>query len=99
MSQRFTVSASSRSDGELGEINQLFEGDEPNPSSSDKEGASDLVEDPVKGFSNNNNKIKAFERYGQHVESTSSLPQQDKKRKENQHKKVKVSTQEITATM
>lgn len=49
MSQRFTVSASSRSDGELGEINQLFEGDEPNPSSSDKEGASDLVEDPVKG--------------------------------------------------
>lgn len=42
------------------------------------------------GFSNNNNKIKAFERYGQYVESTSSLPQQDKKRKENQHKKVKV---------
>ncbi|XP_058258727.1 solute carrier family 12 member 5 isoform X1 [Hemibagrus wyckioides] len=52
MSQRFTVSASSRSDGELGEINQLFEGDEPNPSSSDKEGASDLVEDPVKGDGN-----------------------------------------------
>ncbi|TSM36095.1 hypothetical protein Baya_8228 [Bagarius yarrelli] len=47
MSQRFTVSASSRSDGELGEINQLFEGDEPNPSSSDKEGAPDLAEDPA----------------------------------------------------
>ncbi|KAM9483672.1 solute carrier family 12 member 5 isoform 1-T1 [Clarias gariepinus] len=43
MSQRFTVSASSRSDGELGEINQLFEGDEPNPSSSDKECADDLA--------------------------------------------------------
>ncbi|KAF7711478.1 solute carrier family 12 member 5 isoform X2 [Silurus meridionalis] len=52
MSQRFTVSASSRSDGELGEINQLFEGDEPNPSSSDKEGASDLAEDLVKGDGN-----------------------------------------------
>lgn len=37
------MSASSRRDGELGEINQLFEGDEPNPISSD------LAEDPVKG--------------------------------------------------
>ncbi|KAL0977904.1 hypothetical protein UPYG_G00163020 [Umbra pygmaea] len=43
MSQRFTVTAFSRSDGDRsgpdiqGEVNQLFEGDEPTPSSSNKE--------------------------------------------------------------
>ncbi|KAK1796406.1 hypothetical protein P4O66_009456, partial [Electrophorus voltai] len=54
MSQRFTVTAFSKSDSERGvsdiqgEVNQLFEGDEPIPSSSDKEGASNLSEDTVK---------------------------------------------------
>uniref|UniRef100_A0AAY4CJ06 Solute carrier family 12 member 5-like n=1 Tax=Denticeps clupeoides TaxID=299321 RepID=A0AAY4CJ06_9TELE len=36
MSQRFTVTSSSGSDGVQGEVNQLFEGDEPTPASSDK---------------------------------------------------------------
>ncbi|KAL7891706.1 hypothetical protein AOLI_G00011820 [Acnodon oligacanthus] len=56
MSQRFTVTAFSKSDGERGgadiqgEVNQLFEGDEPTPSSSDKGGASSLSEDALKGL-------------------------------------------------
>ncbi|XP_037390715.1 solute carrier family 12 member 5 isoform X2 [Pygocentrus nattereri] len=58
MSQRFTVTAFSKSDGERGgadiqgEVNQLFEGDEPTPSSSDKGGASNLSEDALKGDGN-----------------------------------------------
>ena len=55
MSQRFTVTAFSRSDGERavadiqGEVNQLFEGDEPTPISTDKGGASSHCEDALKG--------------------------------------------------
>lgn len=55
MSQRFTVTAFSKSDGERagadiqGEVNQLFEGDEPTPSSTDKGGACSLTEDALKG--------------------------------------------------
>lgn len=56
MSQRFTVTgAFSKSDGERctsdmqGEVNQLFEGDEPEPSSSHNDGATGLTEDAAKG--------------------------------------------------
>ncbi|XP_030632353.1 solute carrier family 12 member 5 isoform X2 [Chanos chanos] len=58
MSQRFTVTAFSKSDNERhaseiqGEVNQLFEGDEPTPGSSDKEGATNLTEEVLKGDGN-----------------------------------------------
>ncbi|XP_031423647.1 solute carrier family 12 member 5 isoform X2 [Clupea harengus] len=59
MSQRFTVTAFSKSsDGERcaadmqGEVNQLFEGDEPTPGASHKDGASTLTEDPPGGDGN-----------------------------------------------
>lgn len=55
MSQRFTVTAFSKSDGDRcaadmqGEVNQLFEGDEPEPSASHKDGATTLTEDAARG--------------------------------------------------
>lgn len=55
MSQRFTVTAFSKSDGDRctsdmqGEVNQLFEGDEPTPGASHQDGATTLTEDAAKG--------------------------------------------------
>ncbi|XP_041946681.1 solute carrier family 12 member 5 isoform X1 [Alosa sapidissima] len=58
MSQRFTVTAFSKSDGDRctadmqGEVNQLFEGDEPTPGASHQDGATTLKEDAARGDGN-----------------------------------------------